>query len=426
VPSSSALDATRSDAQKEEGENKSPSEVDVRWKEGLHLGYHYKDIFSLELGGLLSVDGGYIDANQVLENAYPTLQEWTGVLRYARFNLVATFYKTIEAKIEYDFANQDQVNIHPQFLDLWIASKKKIPVFGYITVGNMKEPFSLEELTSSATITFMERSLPTNIFSPSYNWGSKLNNTALHERINWAAGIYWNTQNLNNVYKGGDLKDQFNTANGYSLAARVTGLPWYEEGGKRLLHLGVSYNFRARNLNKNGGEEKFSTRPESYLTDEKLVDTGSIAATRSNLINGELAWVWGPFSLQGEYFHAFTNGQGNPNFWGYYIYASFFLTGEYRSYDTSKGVFTSIKPKQNFNPFKGGWGAWEIAARYSRINLNSHGIYGGKEENVTIALNWYLHPNLRLMFNYIRVNADNSTVDDGRANIFQSRFQVAF
>jgi phosphate-selective porin OprO/OprP len=203
--------------------------------------------------------------------------------------LVATFYKTIEAKIEYDFANQGQVNVHPQFLDFWNASKKKNPFFGYITVGNMKEPFSLEELTNTAMITFMERSLPTNAFSPSYNWGSKLNNTALHERITWAASIYWNTQNLNNGYKGGDLKNQFNTANGYSLTARVTGLPWHEEGGKRLLHLGVSYNFRARNVNKNGAEEKFSTQPECDLTDEKLVDTGSIAATRSNLINGELA-----------------------------------------------------------------------------------------------------------------------------------------
>ena len=343
-------------------------------------------------------------------------------------SLVATFYKTVEAKIEYDFADQDQVNIQPQFKDLWIASKKEIPFFGYITVGNMKEPFSLEELTSSATITFMERSLPTNAFSPFYNFGSKLNNTALSERITWAAGIYWNTQNLNNLYSGGNLDKQFQTANGYNMAARVTGLPWYEEGGKRLLHLGVSYNFRARNANKNGAEEIFSTRPESSLTDEELVGTGGIAATRSNLINGELAWVWGPFSLQGEYFHAFTNAQGTPNFWGYYVYGSFFLTGEHRSYDTSKGVFTSIKPKRNFNPFKGGWGAWELAVRNSYINLNyiSGGIDGGKEDNVTLGLNWYLCPNLRFAFNYIWVYANNSAVENGRANIFQSRLQIAF
>jgi phosphate-selective porin OprO/OprP len=380
----------------------------------------------VELGGLLSVDGGYIDANQALENAYHTLEGWSAILRTAKIKLVATFYKTIEFKMEYDFTYQEKSSSHPKFNDFWIGSKKKIPFFGYITVGNMKEPFSLEELASSDTITFMERSLPTKAFSPSYNFGSRLNNTAFDERITWAAGIYANTQDLNNVSSTGGIKNQFSTANGYSLAARVTGLPWYEEGGKRLLHVGVSYNFRARDVNKDGAEEKFSTRPESYLTDDKLVNTGNIAATRSNLISGELAWVWGPFSLQGEYFHAFTNGEGNPNFWGYYIYGSFFLTGEHRSYDTPNGVFTSIKPKQCFNPFRGGWGAWEVVARYSRINLNSHSINGGKEGNVTLGLNWYLHRNLRLMFNYIRVNVNNATVENGRANIFQSRFQIAF
>ena len=71
MTSSSALDTTRSDVEKEEGKNKSPSGVDVRWKEGLYLGYHYRDIFKLELGGLLSVDGGYIDVNQVLEMPIP-------------------------------------------------------------------------------------------------------------------------------------------------------------------------------------------------------------------------------------------------------------------------------------------------------------------------------------------------------------------
>ncbi len=428
LPSSPTLDTTSTDAQKERGGNRSPSGVEFRWKEGLYLGYRYRDIFNLELGGRLLVDGGYIGPDQALRNGYPTLQGWNDVLRSARVSLVATFYKTIEAKIEYDFSGEDDVKIQPKFQDLWVASKRKIPFLGYITLGNMKEPFSLEELTGKDTITFMERSLPTKAFSPAYNFGSKLNNTSLDGRITWAAGVYWNTQGLNNVYNGGDLKDQFSTANGYSLAARITGLPWYEEGGRRFLHLGISYNFRARNVNEEGAVEKFSTRPESYLTDEKLVDTGNISANRSNLINGELAWVWGPFSLQGEYFRAFTNGQGNPHFWGYYIYGSFFLTGEHRNYNTASGVFAGIKPKQNFNPLKRGWGALEIAARYSYINLNNNsgGIIGGKEDDITLGLNWYLHPNLRFVFNYIRVHSRNSTVEDGRANVFQSRFQIAF
>ncbi len=415
-PPSSIPDTTKRGAQSSSG-------VDFRWKEGLHLGYQYRDILNLELGGRLQVDGGYTEANQTLRNAYPALQGWDDVLRSADVSLIATFYQTIQTKIEVEFADVRQ------FQEVWVASKKRIPILGYLTAGNMKEPFSLETLTGTSDITFMARSLPTNAFSPSYNLGFKFNNTALKERITWAVGGYWNTQDLNNVYRGGDPEDQFSTANGYSLAARLTGLPWYEDGGRGLLHLGVSYNFRARNDNKDGAEEKFSTRPESYLTDDKFVDTGNIPATRTNLTDGELAWVWGPFSLQGEYFRAFLNAQGNPDFWGFYVYGSFVLTGEHRSYDTANAIFAGITPRRNFNPPQGAWGAWELAARYSYIDLNSHGIRGGEEGNITLGLNWYLHPNLRLTFNYISASVNertNPTVDHGRVNIFQGRFQIAF
>ena len=400
----------------------SPGGVDFSWREGVHLGYHYGDTVKLELGGRLLVDGGYIAADQALRDAYqssyPPLQGWNDVLRSARVKLVGTFYQTIEAKVEVEFAQTRE------FKDVWIASKKRIPVLGYVKAGNMKEPFSLERLTGTEDITFMQRSLPTTAFAPGYNLGFKFNNTVLDERITWSVGGFYNTGDLNNVYRGGDPQDKWSTANGYSLAARMTGLPWYEKGGNGLLHLGFSYNFRARSADKEGAEEKFSTRPESRLTKDKFVDTGNIPTTRSNLIEGELAWVLGPFSLQGEYFRAFVNAQGNPDFWGYYVYGSFFLTGEHREYDTTSGVFTGIKPKRNV--LQGGWGAWELAARYSSIHLNSHGVNGGKENNFTAGLNWYLSSNLRLVFNYVRVNATNPNVDNGRANIYQSRFQISF
>jgi phosphate-selective porin OprO and OprP len=421
-PDSAGKDASN----KEEAKLQPFGGFDFGWKEGVRLRYRYKDIFKLELGGRFLVDGGYIAANQALQNAYqsayPPLQGWNEVLRSARAKLVGTFYETVEVRVEVEFAQTRE------FKDAWIASKKKIPVIGYVRAGNMEEPFSLEELTSFADITFMELSLPTQVFSPSYNMGFMFNNTAFNERITWAAGGFYNTGCLNNVYDGRDPHKKWSTANGYSLAARVTGLPWVEEGGKGRLHLGVSYNFRARNMNKNGAEEKFSSRPESYLTNIKFVDTGSITASRTNLINGELAWVWGPFSLQGEYFRAFTNAQGYPDFRGWYAYGSFFLTGEHRTYNTTDGIFMNINPNQNFDPLQGGWGAWELAARYSYINLNNSGggINGGKECNVTLALNWYPHTNLRFMFNYIRVNVTNSSVDEGRASIYQARFQIAF
>jgi phosphate-selective porin OprO/OprP len=45
------------------------------------------------------------------------------------------------------------------------------------------------------------------------------------------------------------------------------------------------------------------------------------------------------------------------------LQASYFLAGEHRTYDAANGIFSQIKPKQDFHPLKGKWGAWEVAAR---------------------------------------------------------------
>ena len=195
IPSSLEPAVTNRDAQPDTG-------FDFGWKEGLHFGYHYKDILKLELGGQFKVDGGYIAANQALQSAYqsnyPPLQRWNDVLRSARAKLVGTFYQTIEVKAEVEFAQTRE------FKDAWVALKKKIPVIGYVKVGKMKEPFSLEEMTGDPEITFMERSLPTQAFSPDRNLGFVFNNTGFNERITWAVGGFYNTPSLNDVYSGGD------------------------------------------------------------------------------------------------------------------------------------------------------------------------------------------------------------------------------
>jgi phosphate-selective porin OprO/OprP len=386
------------------------SEFEVYWKNGIRLDSRDEQ-FKIKIGGRIQVDWATLNADNDIDESFPDI-EGSGVeFRRARLYVSGTIYDAIEFKAQYDFAGGDS-----DFRDVWI-SLKKIPIVGSIKAGHMKEPFSLEELTSSKYLTFLERALPI-VFAPSWNTGLMIHNSALNKRMTWAVGVFEDTD---------DFGDSFNDFNDYNLAARMTGLPWYADGGTKLLHLGLSYSHQFRD--EDDTTIRYRARPECHITDERLVDTGSIAVDDLDVINPELALVYGPLSLQAEYFHSFLDSDSadDPDFNGYYLFATYFLTGEHRNYKTSGGTFDRVKPKKNFSPTKGGWGAWEIGLRYSFLDLNDEGIKGGEEDNVTACLNWYLNPNTRLMLNYVHADLeDRAGVNDGDVNIFQARFQVDF
>ncbi len=119
-----------------------------------------------------------------------------------------------------------------------------------------------------------------------------------------------------------------------------------------------------------------------------------------------------------------TGDAGRRNFDGYYVQASYFLTGEHRSYSKSSGIFGSVKPNRNFS-LDGGLGAWELALRLSELDLDDGPIYGGREQNISVGVNWYLNPVMRIMFNYINADIDHALYG-GDINIFQTRFQFQF
>jgi len=191
--------------------------------------------------------------------------------------------------------------------------------------------------------------------------------------------------------------------------------------------LGYSYQMR----DEGQTDLRYRNRPETHLTDVRLVDTGTIDADGANLLNPEIALVWGPFSVQGEYFWTAVDSTeaNDPSFQGAYLFGSWFITGEHRKYSTSSGKFDRVKPQSNF--MDGGLGAWELALRWSWLDLNDENVRGGEETNYTLGVNWYLNPNYRLLFNYIYADVeDRGSVEDdfqdGNANIFAMRFQVDF
>ncbi len=369
------------------------------WKDGIRAETADQS-FRLKIGGRIMNDWTFYGADRSLESSTGAFEDGTE-FRRARLYVAGEVYGNVIFKAQYDFAGGDA-----DFKDVYLGLKG-LPGGSKLQIGHFKEPFGLEVLTSSKYITFMERSLPTAMLAER-NTGIGVSGHCFDERLTWAGGIFRDTDGF------GD-----GSGNGYNFTGRVTGLPLYQEDGARLVHIGLAYSHR--NVDDS---VRFRERPESHLA-PRLVDTGSLAADAVDLVGVESAVVLGPASLQGEYVHASVDGSAgmSPDFGGYYVQASYFLTGEHRPYKRSHGAFGRVKPQENFiGKDGGGTGAVELALRYSSIDLSDAGVAGGELDDITVGVNWHLNPNTRVMANYVRADLDSV----GEADVFQMRFQLDF
>lgn len=370
------------------------------WKEGLRFENASKTV-SLKIGGRIQADYAFFEEDGRIRRQFGDDFADGTEFRTTRLYIEGEIDHNIEFKAQYDFANGET-----DFKDVYLGLVE-VGEWGGIRAGQFKEPFSLEELTSSNYITFMERALP-NAFSPARNVGVMWYRSFADERVTGAFG----------VFRKVDTSGRGQSDQQFAFTGRATALPWYEDGGKKLLHVGLGYTHQEYKESV-----RLSARPESHLA-PRLVDTGTFSADSGDIVGLEMAYVNGPLSFQGEFMQAFIGGSDipvrNSEFWGAYVMGSYFLTGENRPYKRSSGSFDRVKPIHNYGP--DGWGAWELAARYSRLNLNDGIIRGGRMEDVTLGLNWYLNPNVRVMWNYVLANPSRG----GLVNIFETRLQIAF
>jgi phosphate-selective porin OprO/OprP len=354
---------------------------------------------SFEIGGRVMVDTARYANNSDLHNG--------SEIRRARLFMSGQVYDNWKFKLQTDFAG-NEVSLKDAYLRYTGLE------YADITVGNFKEPWSLDELTSSKYITFMERALPVEAFAPSRRLGIGGHS---HSKggLNWTAGY--------GVFADTVDADNGNGNEGNGVAVRLTMAPIAEK--TRVVHFGGYGEWRKQT----DDEVRYRARPESHIANERLVDTGTINSIDHTVKWGlEAATVMGPFSAQGEYMSVDNdvNGGSDPEFSGWYAFGSWFLTGESRDYKASSGTFGRVKPDSIVG--KGGHGAWELGARFSSIDLNDSGIDGGEEKDLTIGLNWYATPTIRFMANFIKVMdlTDAATSDDDEPNIYQLRAQIDF
>jgi phosphate-selective porin OprO/OprP len=360
--------------------------------------------FAFRLGGRVQVDAA------LYSNDDDTDLGSGSEFRRARLELEGTVWRVWKFRLQYDFTDTGDEGIRDAYIRY--TGFKPYGVTG-ITAGQFKEPFSLEQLTSSKYITFMERALP-DALVPARNRGFAVS-TAFADAVTASAGFFGEGVDS-------DDSDTVDGSEGWGGTGRVTFSPIHTDD--RVVHLGAAGGWRSPD---EGDTVRFRQRPESHVTDVRLIDTDDIDTDDFLRLGAEAAVVYGPFSLQGEYMRAHVNrqmaGNGDLEFDGGYLFGSWFITGESRAYEFEDGAFGNIKPKSVVG--KGGYGAWEVAARYSVLDLNDGDIAGGEQQDFTFGLNWYPNSNLRLLINYVRVlDVDGGEFDGAAPDVAQVRAQV--
>lgn len=388
----------------------------------------WKDVsaekFSVQLGGRVYGDFVMFPLQDAASQAaYGDLDNYFE-FRTLRLNATGQGFGIYDYKVELDFEPESTPTV---LLKDVYAGIHDVPLLGYVRFGHFKEPFSLEQLTSNRFITFMERSLADAAFVPARNVGVSASNHTENEAFTWAYGAFFN--DISETRKERVSDDQ-----GINLSVRGTWNPVYTAEGRGVLHVGLGYHFRDLADDRITLHVRPETHEESYF-----LSTGELDARNLQVLQTEMACVYGPLSLQSELFWATVDGlQGLPNwnYYGAYVYGSWFLTGENRVYDRKHAVFTRVTPYTNFflvrtpSGTQAGWGAWELACRWSYVDL-SEGVVEeqdlrGKLNDFTLGVNWYWNPNMRMMMNWIHAFSDLNAFGSADTDILATRLQVDF
>jgi phosphate-selective porin OprO/OprP len=293
--------------------------------------------------------------------------------RSLRSGIIKLFDSGTIVKLDIDLTDGDS-----NFTDMYARFTTKLGLF---TLGNQKVALSLVNQTSRLAQTFMEEPLPAEAFG-------------LVRRLGMGWDFHRKKVGVHLTAFGPDLNERIGKFGyGARLYTNPTRTRW------SLAHIGVSGVRETMDH-----DARFRARPETRVTDTFLVDTREDAdVEKQAILSLEMALAHKSLSIRGEYFYTEWQRkiQKDTNFSGYYLQAAWVITGE--SFQYKQGRFLRIRPDSSK-------GAWEVALRYSAIDLNDQDVLGGAEKNTTLALNWYGPGNqMRIQTNLIRARAETVT-----------------
>ncbi len=400
---------------------------------------------TMKISGRIHLDGWGFDTDED-----PAINQFNGGtdpqnrlgFRRLRFGVAGKIKDNMIYKIEMEFAGGNDVEFRDAFMG-WTD----LPFLQEVLLGNQKRPYGLDHLNSSRYNVFIERPFVIEAFNEdARRLGLQSYGISDDLAWNWRYGVFngRNVQDEGN-YVGDHLQLQ--------LAGRLANTIWYDEtsNGRGYAHWAISGSHadvspnavRDGNNPTGGTEGRFRTRPEARTDSTRWLDTGAMVnADYYNLIGLESVLNLGSLQFVGEYQNNWVERSGaeDLHFHGGYVYASYFLTGEHLPWERESGTLDRVVPFENFwlvNTANGGraagWGAWQVAARYSYADFTDENIFGGVGSAWTMAMNWHWNANARMQFNYITGEISDSTVGNragapvtGSYDVYGARFMVDF
>ncbi|HEX8874020.1 MAG TPA: porin [Nitrosospira sp.] len=424
--------------------------------------------FTFAMNGRIQAGSQYNFENEVLPatSGAPNELNSGATIRRARLGFEGTFFKIWDYKFEHDFTRGNG-SLASGVTDAFIRLNVTKPFS--VKIGSFKEPFSLEEAASNRFLTFIERHMAVNSFIDNPNtYKTGIGANYAEPRFQFGIAFQtepvgpWSAASTSVNAAGNNSRNNGSGDTGWEGIGRISGRPWMEDE-TRFFHIGASAGHTVVNTQFNadgtitgtpsaqgggGGGMAFFAFPGTNVDRTNVLNTGNLSVGRKGAPGsrqitsydryGAESWlVYGPLSLQAEYLRTNINGIGydNEHLTGYYGFASYFLTGESKTYHVRNGAANRIKPKQRFQWNGSGWGAWEVAAGYDYINLNNGVIRGGQMDMVRFALNWYPHPNVKVQNNVthtLNINTAGSPSDrsrgfnNGHISSFLTQVQVDF
>lgn len=295
-----------------------------------------------------------------------------------------------------------------------------------LRAGLFKEPYSLEVAEHTKWMDMPENSLM-SLHDPNRDLGAMIHGEVAGGILNYSVGLF----NGNGAGGADENSDK-------DVAARVVLRPGAKMDNDILKHLyiggAVTHGRARRDLNV----EPFSFEVPATKTTFHQAGTAADFRVDDDITRGlgTLAWCWGPLELKTEwsYYRAKIEWNDDVDTWN--SYANYTSLGFWIGGSRTPGK-RPVVDKPLFGE-KGGFGAIQIVARYSKIYLGSEfqdetGAAGTNHvREYAGAINWYPNEHARFSVMYSNIEygseevvlAGGTMVDD--ENVWIIRFQIDF